>query len=106
VEADRFPANGHYRRAGHRSHIEVPGMSPLSSEPVVKRGARKAFREFLNVTYRDSQKHRHNLYHQRTREYGDYLYSQDRDMFNVEFYLAMEGKCPGFDHTKWVADEK
>lgn len=71
-----------------------------------KRGARKAFREHLNVAFRNGPKHRHNRYHQKTREYGDYLYSQDRDMFNVEFELAMDGKCPGFDHTKWVAIEK
>ncbi len=69
-----------------------------------KRGARKAFREHLNVSCRGIPKHRHNRYQQKTREYGDYLYHQDRDMFEVEFDLAMEGKSPGFDHTKWVTN--
>lgn len=79
---------------------------PQDVRAIPKRGARKAFREHLNVVCREGPKHKHNRYQQKTREYGDYLYNQDRAMFDVEFDLAMEGKCPGFDHAKWVANEK
>lgn len=46
---------------------------------------KKAFREHLNTLYADSKKHEHLRFHQRTRGYGDYLYFQDREKFNVEY---------------------
>lgn len=46
---------------------------------------KKAFRDHLNRLHADTPNHRHNRYQQRTRPYGDYLYAQDRDKFNVEF---------------------
>ncbi len=61
-------------------------MSPADrpSETPAPR-TKKAFREWLNKEYADSSPHRHNRFHQRTRGYGDYLYNQDRDKFNVEY---------------------
>lgn len=55
-----------------------------SNQVVVKRGAIKAFREHLNRQYAGSENHRHERFQQRTRGYGDYLYRQDREKFNVE----------------------
>lgn len=76
------------------------------SEVVAKRGALKAFREFLNTHCRNDRKHYHDgsgrhIYQQRTREYGDYLYAQDREMFDQEFRAAMRGEFPGFDSKPW-----
>lgn len=61
------------------------------------RGTIKRFREYLNVKFKDSAKHENDAcdgvhrYQQRTREYGDYLYHQDRDKFNVELADALGG---------------
>jgi hypothetical protein len=54
----------------------------------------KAFREYLNEQERQigSSLHRHNQYQQRKRAYGDYLYFQDRDKFNVEFEEWIKSK--------------
>ena len=65
-----------------------------------KRGAIKAFREFLNSL--EGQAHRHFRYRQMSRKYGDYLYHQDRAKFDYEFQMAMQGLSAGFDHTKWL----
>jgi NADH:ubiquinone oxidoreductase subunit len=46
--------------------------------------SKKAFREFLNHgNYQHS--HANNRYGNRKRPYGDYLYSQDREKFNVDY---------------------
>lgn len=50
----------------------------------MKRGTIKAFREHLNRQYAGGENHRHERFQQRTRGYGDYLYRQDREKFNVE----------------------
>lgn len=63
-----------------------------------KRGLLKAFREYLNAKYAASEVWRNCRYHQSTRGYGDYLYFQDRDMFNV--LLADAEAFPDFDF-KW-----
>jgi hypothetical protein len=55
---------------------------PRTTEPTL---TKKAFREFLNREHATSPKHRHARFQQRTRPYGDYLYAQDREMFNVEY---------------------
>ena len=44
----------------------------------------KQFREHLNKECQGTI-HKHNRYNQRSREYGDYLYFQDRDKFDVLF---------------------
>ncbi len=49
---------------------------------------KKAFREYLNkqdLESRNPKNWKHNRYHQRTRLYGDYLYNQDRVMFDVNY---------------------
>lgn len=80
------------------------GDRRVSSNPIAKRGARKAFREFLNELGRSGKNHRNGRYQQRTRGYGDYLYAQDREKFDVEFAEAMSGNytARGFDRAKWV----
>lgn len=70
-----------------------------------KRGARKAFREWLNATYGTDAEYRNGRYRQRTRPYGDYVYAQDREMFEHEFAEAMRGKCPGFNPSPWIEVE-
>ncbi len=47
----------------------------------VKRGGNKAFREYLNTLYPEL-KYRNWAYGNRTRWYGDYLFAQDRAMFD------------------------
>jgi hypothetical protein len=44
---------------------------------------KKAFREYLNQL--GGENHRNGVYQQRTRPYGDYLYFQDRDKFDVDY---------------------
>ena len=46
---------------------------------------KKMFREYLNKLAEDSPLHRNGRYHQSKRGYGDYLYFQDREKFNVDF---------------------
>jgi hypothetical protein len=45
----------------------------------------KAFREVLNARHAGTENHRNYAFHQRTRGYGDYLYFQDREMFDMEY---------------------
>lgn len=76
--------------------MHVPTQSlgmipPTLCGKLVKRGTLKAFREYLNAKYEAGTKHRHEAYHQRTRGYGDYLYHQDRDKFDVELGEALTG---------------
>lgn len=61
------------------------GMIPLMRcEKKLKHGDIKRFRLWLNFKHASTAKHRHRGYHQDTREYGDYLYGQDRDKFQTE----------------------
>jgi hypothetical protein len=78
-------------------------VSTSQSTTRAKRGARKAFRQFLNTLGR-GKTHRNGRYQQRTRSYGDYLYFQDREKFEVEFAEAMSGNytARGFDRASWV----
>jgi hypothetical protein len=55
-----------------------------------KRGDIKRFREFLNEQSISAPKHRHNRFHQASRQYGDYLYHQDREKFMVEMAEWLE----------------
>jgi len=45
---------------------------------------RKDFRKHLNDLGK-GMKHQNGIYKQRTREYGDYLYHQDRDKFEANY---------------------
>ncbi len=49
-----------------------------------KKLTKKAFRGYLNKTCK-GMKHKHNQFHQLKREYGDYLYYQDRVKFNANY---------------------
>lgn len=73
-----------------------------------KRGVFKAFRDYLNVRFageKDRKRGENGRYHQDTREYGDYLYFQDRAMFDVELERAMRGDdfYKDFARSKWIA---
>lgn len=57
----------------------------------MKRGTIKAFREYLNAKFATSVNWKNHGYGQRTRGYGDYLYSQDREKFDVELADALSG---------------
>lgn len=50
----------------------------------MKRGDITRFRKYLNRVYAGTENHRHGRFQQRKREYGDYLYAQDRDKFMME----------------------
>jgi len=60
----------------------------------VKRGAIKILREYLNEKFKNSPNWKHNQYHQVKRGYGDYLYFQDRGMFNAILEEILEGSRP------------
>jgi hypothetical protein len=74
----------------------------------MKRGAIKAYREYLNgaypvvegnITHSYAKGTRGNLW-PRKRPYGDYLYSQDREMFMIG--LKDPQLDPAFDRTPWL----
>lgn len=53
---------------------------------------KKMFRELLNEADKKNPVNwKHNQYHQRTRLYGDYLYNQDRDMFDENYGRWLKG---------------
>lgn len=59
----------------------------------LKRGAIKAYKDYLNskvgfTTEAKGQAGGHQ-YHATKRPYGDYLYSQDKDMFMFELHNAL-----------------
>jgi hypothetical protein len=78
----------------------------------MKRGAIKAFRDYLNHNFGgrvddpsfQGTPWRNNQYHQAKRAYGDYLYSQDRDMFNENLGRALRGdkQFEGFNFELWA----
>ena len=72
--------------------------SEKKREVPLPRGTIKSFREYLNKTFAVSEKHRNGRFQQKKRLYGDYLYSQDREQFDVELKYALEGN----DHKNWV----
>ena len=78
-------------------------MVLVNGEIKAKRGVYKAFREHLNaasvgIQWRAGDR---NQFGNRTRKYGDWLYFQDREMFDVNLQLALAGEFPGFDSEKW-----
>lgn len=63
------------------------------------RGTIKSFREYLNAACAEGPKFRERRFHQETRAYGDYLYAQDRDMFDV---LLAEALADASKFPDWV----
>lgn len=58
----------------------------------VKRGTMKSFREYLNAKHRMNLANwRNSRFRQVSREYGDYLYYQDRVMFDACLRDALAG---------------
>lgn len=54
----------------------------------MKKGTIKAFKNYLNEKYKGA-KHKNYQYRQTKREYGDYLYNQDRVMFDENLRTAL-----------------
>lgn len=71
-----------------------------------KRGVYAAFRKHLNTELADAprwQDKGKTLREQRTRGYGDYLFFQDRFMFDEALERALLGlDFPGFDRRQWL----
>lgn len=73
---------------------------PITQEycTYMKRGLIKSFREYLNAKHRMNLANwRNNQFRQISREYGDYLYRQDRAKFDYEMGEALAGR----DHKDW-----
>lgn len=67
----------------------------------LKRGTLKSFREYLNRKHpRESGLHRNYQFQQRTREYGDYLFNQDRQLFDTYLQEALDGDAHYSDWEK------
>lgn len=69
----------------------------------MKRGAIKAYREYLNRAYPGVGHGTHSYNGQcanKTRPYGDYLYAQDRSMFLNN--LADWSVDPDFNREAWI----
>ncbi len=61
------------------------GMIPVCRcRKHVKRADIKRYRNYLNYVHSDDPKHRNGRYRQIKRQYGDYLYHQDREKFMVD----------------------
>lgn len=69
----------------------MSSRSATGSEVKLPRGTIKSFREYLNAKFAGCEPHWHGGFRQRTRGYGDYLYHQDRAMFNVDLGEALAG---------------
>jgi len=81
------------------SNIVLDTVAYLWEDDSMKRGTIKSFREYLNAKFRfDLANWRNNQFRQVSREYGDYLYHQDREMFNVCLEDALAGKG---DYADW-----
>jgi hypothetical protein len=70
----------------------------------IKRGGNKAFREYLNKKYKNSPLWKNHRWHQETRGYGDYLYFQDRDMFDEAISRAFkeDSDFADFKRAPWI----
>ena len=60
----------------------------------IKRGDIKNFKEYLNRIGAEYPNHRNGRYHQLIRPYGEYLYHQDREMFDVELNRWIDNGRP------------
>lgn len=73
---------------------------------LAKRGVFAAFRKHLNELHKDSPLYRNRRWNQRVRGYGDYLFAQDRPMFDEALWRALQGRdFPGFDWNQWRTQE-
>lgn len=81
-------------------------MPLVNGEIQAKRGVYAAFRRHLNKRLADAPRFRNKgevLREQRTRGYGDYLYFQDRPMFEEALWRALQGRdFPEFDWRRWI----
>ena len=84
----------------------MPATVLVNGEIEARRGVFAAFRAYLNDLHRDSPRYRNQgqvLWEQRSRGYGDYLYYQDRAMFDEALWRALQGRdFDGFDWARWV----
>ncbi len=56
------------------------------------KGTIKAFRKYLNKQFPvATSPYKNNHYGNKKRNYGDYLYTQDRDMFDMNLNRAVRG---------------
>lgn len=53
---------------------------------------KKAFKEYLNNTFKDLPNYTNGKFHQLKRPYGDYLYDHDRETFNLEYEQWIKDK--------------
>jgi hypothetical protein len=93
----------------------VSGVVLVNGCIPAKRGVYAAFRRWINATYGSAELIRgveigkwragiHGQYGNRTRLYGDWLYHQDRAMFDEWLWRALQGRdCDGFDWNAWLA---
>lgn len=63
----------------------------------MKKGTIKKFRNYLNKKYINTPLWKHNQFHQLKRGYGDYLYFQDKIMFNVVLSEVLQGNRPEYN---------
>ena len=63
---------------------------------------KKYYREYLNNKHREDVRHKHFRFHQRTREYGDYLYYQDRVRFDMLFEMYKTAMEKNFNFVKSI----
>ena len=71
-----------------------------------RRGVLAAFRHYLNERHRDAPRYCNRRWRQKSRAYGDYLYHQDRPMFDEALWRALQGRdFPGFDAKPWLVQK-
>ncbi len=81
----------------------MTAMVLVNGSIAARRGVFAAFRAYLNEKHAGSEKYRHEVWHQESRGYGDYLYYQDRPMFDEALWRALQGRdFPGFDWRAWL----
>ena len=83
---------------------------------LAKRGVYKAFRAWINAAYSETtmsggkgtwRAGDRNQFGNRTRAYGDWLYHQDRGMFDEWLWRALQGRdCEGFNWRAWMAPDQ
>ncbi len=81
-------------------------MVLVNGEIKAKRGVYKAFREHLNAAYPEMawRAGDRNQFGNRVRKYGDWLFFQDRPMFEELLQRTLQGRGEeGFDSNKWIA---